>query len=330
MSFGKKAYAMLAMALACAAPATACAWSAGGHAYIALHSARSAGSASPRELCLRMYGANAVDLFNTTFTREGRALAAVLHDRKSARANLAPLSRARTDDERAFALGFATHNEAWGTDATAHVAGVVAGRREGYVIAKAQLLAAEIGPAVEPLLAARGIRLEPAQLLEVCHQFVELAVDLLLVEADPEVGPWMVQSALCPTADVRRLLVESLGPVLAPVAGDRARAEALVVAAEADFRQSLFLNGLALMQPDAAHQLAVATGRLAEGYLGLPEGAGAALAPLIELGIGKARALCEPDALAEVRTTVDVVDARLAARRLGQPPNSLLAARARR
>ena len=48
----------------------------------------------------------------------------------------------RTGLGKSLAYGFVTHNDVWGADSTAHRLGLTFGQDEGYIIAKAKLLAA--------------------------------------------------------------------------------------------------------------------------------------------------------------------------------------------
>src|SRR5512138_1742306 len=132
-------------------PAAASAWAAGTHAYVAKHTDKKADQLDAVEWCNRVYGANATDLFNTDFTENGQKLAAAMHDR----ARLLPLvpwdvAKARNERARAFAFGMASHNDTWGTDSVAHYDGITFGRGEGYVVAKAKVLAPELAALLPP------------------------------------------------------------------------------------------------------------------------------------------------------------------------------------
>ena len=62
---------------------------------------------------------------------------------------------AKSVPAKAAAFGFVSHNELWGIDSTAHVAGITYGQVGGYVIAKADELAAHLQ--AMPEFAALGL-----------------------------------------------------------------------------------------------------------------------------------------------------------------------------
>lgn len=323
------ALASLAVAAAMAGiPAAAAAWAAGTHAYVAKHTNKMGGLVSGAETCRRVLGSNGPDLFNSIWSDEAQALAAVLHRRDPA-PNVAPWYAATTPLDRAFGFGFASHNDAWGTDATAHHAGRTFGEAEGYVIAKAEILG---GLLAETIGAALGLPPDAALALatDVSHNFVEFAVDFLLAEADPQLGWTLYASAGCyagPADD--DLLLLALGPYLAPVLSDdpgtgEAIAEAWIDTVMPQFVAGLGANGWVLTlpydvgKPLIAHLLATeAQEYLAWKYAGVP---GFDPPPPLELlealasvGLDAARALCAPDFMAEIEATIGYVNGRMSA-----------------
>lgn len=95
--------------------------------------------------------------------------------------------------QRAFALGWLTHNEAWGADYYAHVE-YPPGSGIGYVIEKADILSKEIG-------------LDP----EFAHFAIETAIDVLLINnVDPELGERLLKANLLRSWEDRNLLVRVL------------------------------------------------------------------------------------------------------------------------
>lgn len=313
MPSGMKSHVMLCATLAALAgvPAAAFAWAAGTHAYIAVHTAKKAGLTDASALCNRTYGANAVDMFNRVFTPEGKLLAAALHD-PAGDGNVQPWHAAVTPAERAFGYGFASHNDAWGTDSIAHYTGITFGKDVGYIIAKAGLLREELRPLVQGALP-----MSEDQLLLVSHILVEYSVDLLLAESDPSVAPALMQSAACPGPAGVGLLVDALVPAFSAVVPPEV-AEQMILTVEPQFRQGLYVNGAVLGRPDAIQLLAQGTAGQAEAFLGLPSGALDAvrdqLAAIAAYGIWRGKALCAPDVLDEIEATIGLVNGRMSAK----------------
>ncbi len=306
-----------------AAPSAALAWAAGTHAYIAKHTNKMGGLVTDAELCRRVLGANGPDLFNAIWNDEAQVLALVLHT-ADPRPNLAPYGAAEGDLQHAFGFGFASHNQAWGTDATAHVAGRTFGQDEGYVIAKSEIVGAMLA---DTLADALGLPPDVALALatDVSHNFVEYGVDLLLAQVDPELGGALYASAGCylGTAD-DDFLVKALEPWMAPALPPQPlrTAEQWIRAAEGPFVQGLAANGYVLTLPlpiakaALAHQLAlVGQEYLAWRYAGVP---GFDPPPPVELleqlanaGLDAAMYVCAPDFLDEIEATTGWVNGRM-------------------
>jgi hypothetical protein len=305
------------------APAAALAWAAGTHAYIAKRTYKMSGLVTDAELCRRVLGANGPDLLNSIWNDEAQALALVLHTRDP-RPNLSPFYAATGDAQRALGFGFASHNNAWGTDSTAHFAGRTFGKAEGYVPAKAAIVGAMLS---DTLASALGLPPDVALALatDVSHNFVEFGVDLLLAQADPQLGGTLYASAGCylgqPDDD---FLVAALEPWMTPALppGASMTAEQWIRVAEAPFVESLAANGYVLTLPfpvakaALAHQLAV-EGRnyLAWRYAGVP---GFDPPPPLELlealanaGLDAAVYVCAPDFMDEIEATVGFVNGRM-------------------
>lgn len=306
-----------------AAPSAALAWAAGTHAYIAKRTYKMTGLVTDAELCRRVLGANGPDLFNSIWNDEAQALALVLHTRDP-RPNLAPFYAASGDAQHALGFGFASHNNAWGTDSTAHFGGRTFGQDEGYVIAKEAIVGAMLADTIAQAL---GLPHDVALALatDVSHNFVEYGVDLLLAQADPEVGWALYASAGCylgPADD--DFLVKALVPSMAAALPSNATktAEQWIRVAEGPFVQGLGANGYVLTLPfdvakaALAHQLAV-EGRnyLAWRYAGVP---GFDPPPPVELlerlanaGLDAAMYVCAPDFMDELEATVGWVNGRM-------------------
>ncbi|HEU4384206.1 MAG TPA: hypothetical protein VFR85_11985 [Anaeromyxobacteraceae bacterium] len=268
-----------ACALLGAGPARA--WNIGTHLYV-VEKILAPQVSSPSLLMEAAYGSTALDLFNNDFTSPGVDLQRWLHDpsgdlfmevwREGATASPA---------HRAFAFGLVSHNNAWGADATAHNSGLTSGQGVGWVIERGQIL----GALLDPVLQDNGIVLSPQQLTDVGHVLVEQAVDLLMLQVDPALGGKLMAAAAARSpSDPARLGVAWSHP-FAEILGSNAAGVQMIRAYEAASRDGVLAYGWALSQPNPLPLLAGQIAVIAEGYLGLPPGAGAALTPLIEQGI---------------------------------------------
>jgi hypothetical protein len=166
-----------------------------------------------------------------------------------------------------------------------------------------------------PEYAALG--LTEAQSIEICHNLVETAGELIIAAASPGVGRLMEASAMRPADPLQRLLVRAWSPGLVADAGlTPEQAAALIVGWETWFRERVYSFGILLQQPaPVPFQGVVADfAALAEAYLasfGIILPAGTDLTPLIAAGIGQGMALCAGDYLDEVNATVRYTGAQL-------------------
>ncbi len=95
--------------------------------------------------------------------------------------------------QKAFAKGWATHNEVYGADNVAHIQWN--DQQPGYVVQKAILLAAQVGPPVT---------------VDLAHTVIETAVDLLVKEhLDPRVGEKVLFCVLFRSLQDKALLDET-------------------------------------------------------------------------------------------------------------------------
>lgn len=287
-------------------PTPAAAWNAACHAWLARELHGGCSHAPSAERAARIYGANALDLFNNDFTVVGQTAQQLLHD-PAGDLFLSPWWAAESDGEAAFAFGFASHNNAWGQDSTAHLDGLTNRGHEGWIIWKARLLA----PGVAARLAPYGIVLPEPTLQLVSHILVEQAVDFLLVARDPTLPALLVETAMARDEAVPGLLVRALANDLAPVAGSPEAAAEPILRDEAAFRLDTVRYGTALGLPGGRLLVEQGIGGQAEAFLGLPLGTGALLQPVIHASIDEAMALCARDFMAELWATRLVIDWRL-------------------
>lgn len=310
-------FALLAAILAVAGglPGVALGWAGGTHGYIAKHTDFKAGLTSADELCNRIYGANAVDLFNLDMSPLGLALADIVHGRGNATAaeawTIVTAMPDPADVDLAFAYGFSTHNDGWGTDSTAHWSGITQARDRGYVIAKAEQLQAYLPPGA---LEGAGI---PAGLQPlVSHLIVEYAVDLLLADVDPSLGAALAQSAACPVIADPAVLHATLLPYVMRILGseDEATAHWIIGYADTISRGLVFQLGTVYSQPTPEVRAYAMSWLLAEFARNLPgmEGADpAALQPLVAQLLGLGKMICAPDFRDEIDATIGRVNGRM-------------------
>jgi len=214
---------------------------------------------------------------------------------------------------KSLAYGFASHNDLWGADSTAHHSGLTFGQGAGYVIAKAALLA-EILKQV-PEYAALGLPDEAT--LEISHELVEDGIDLLVKGIDPSIGQKLSSSAMSRTSNFPVLLVKTYARDLSQFAGiSRQEASKFITAAEKEFRKSIVLYGQALMQDEATaiQLISEGTAEVAAVFLeanGITPPPSEEIVPLIGFAIAQSIILCADDFEAEIGATIDFVNQNL-------------------
>ncbi|HSB05389.1 MAG TPA: hypothetical protein VLK23_09350 [Thermodesulfobacteriota bacterium] len=215
---------------------------------------------------------------------------------------------------KSLAFGFATHNDVWGADSTAHHSGRTLGQNEGYIIAKANLLAAILKQV--PDYAALGLP-DPVT-LEISHELLENGVDLLIKRIDPLIGQKLSSSAVFRTSDFPVLLVKAYARDFSQFAGiSYHEASKFITSAEKEFRKSIILYGQALMQDEATaiQLISEGTADIAAGFLaanGITPPPSEAIVPLIAFAIEQSIELCADDFADEITATIDFVGQNLA------------------
>ncbi|GAB4239626.1 MAG: hypothetical protein Kow00109_14490 [Acidobacteriota bacterium] len=146
--------------------------------------------------------------------------------------------------QRSFALGWLSHNEAWGAD---HVAHIEWNGQDGYVVDKAAIL-----PGQENLSD------------ELAHYAVEAAVDLLLKRSDRALGRRLLEATLYRSWQDRSLLTWIL------VWRNRRTDWWTLNSTELEFRYLLFLYAAALSQPEPRdlEALSLLAAQLGETWFG--------------------------------------------------------------
>jgi hypothetical protein len=312
-------FSLLAAILAVAGglPGVALGWAGGTHGYIAKHTDFKAGLTSADELCNRIYGANAVDLFNLDMSQLGQRLADIVHGQGNVTAAEAwavvTAMPNPADVDLAFAYGFSTHNDGWGTDSTAHWSGITQAKNRGYVIAKAELFRALLPPEA---VAYSGI---PEALLPlVSHLMVEYAVDLLLADVDASLGAALAQSAACPVPADPAVLFGTLVPevevILNQFGIDPGLAPAVVGNADAVSRWLVSQLGGVLSLPTAGARhdaMAGLLSQLAPVILGPGGKSPEELKPVIAQMLGLGKMICAPDFKDEIDATIGRVNGKM-------------------
>ncbi len=285
-------------------PTAAFSWGSAVHAYIGDQLAAKGGLLNESEI----YGSMAPDLFNFRFDKpEYREfLYAQTHWNFQK-----VVDEAQSQPATALALGFLSHNDVWGADSTAHHSGITFGQDEGYVIAKAEILL----NILKSIPAYQALNIPDSVGMEIAHQLVEEAVDILMKEkVDPKIGEKMIAAALHTNPNMPLLVVKAYARDLASYAGISEREAArFIVSSDRQFRNVTILYGQALtLDKDAAVQA------LAEQLADLTQAFFAAYGyeipsefdptPLLQLGIGQAMLLCKNDFEDEVAATIDHIE----------------------
>ncbi|MBE0585857.1 MAG: hypothetical protein IH612_19110, partial [Desulfofustis sp.] len=218
---------------------TAFSWEAATHAYIEEQLYKKRGQTDEDIMRNRIYGANAIDIFNNNFTSPYLDFAAYFHS-TSLEYCLEAWQIAETKKEKAFTYGFVSHNNKWGMDSTAHISGRTYGKGTGYVIAKAQVLAVMLKPSIEAQLGP----LPNEVLVNLCHYLVESGVDFLVLEKDPAIGSKLFDAALFRSDDVPALLINAYQDDFAALVGiTGAAAGEYILDAETAFKNSMMSYG---------------------------------------------------------------------------------------
>jgi hypothetical protein len=244
-------------------------WGSATHAYIAREVGDKQGPAALQEI----YGALLPDVFNVMFGDPYQEPLWTLTHYEF----MQLVDKAESPNDKALAFGFASHNEAWGADRTAHIS-AIGQPGSGYVIRKSDELAATLGPQVRLFLLFSGVP-NPSTVIDevlpaVAHAAIETAVDLLVCQnQDPDLGQRLVLAARTRGWSAPILLCKAYAADLAATAGTTESVAApLIVAAESEFRLQIELYGTALSQPNPIDALTQQGAELAQQLLAAKEG----------------------------------------------------------
>ena len=275
-------------------------WGFATHAYIDDHLGKKGTLNNLGEI----YGGVMPDLFNTLF--EYPEYLDFLPNQTHLR-SMKVWKASRGKVEKSLAFGFVSHNNRWGADFTAHHTCQTCGERAGYAYVKAAVLLSEY-----PLPSELGIPDEIA--IEIFHEIVENAVDILVKRTDPLVGDQLSSAAEQRSPRFPQLLVRAYARRFASFAQiTELEAAQFIETAESEFRDAIDSYGqiLLLDEADAISAISEQTASLAQGFLALygivlsipPDQVVAMVADYMDLAIG----LCQGDYLQEIEATIPYV-----------------------
>lgn len=290
---------------------SAAAWERGTHAFIADKLKKANGPYNIEE----MYGAMAPDAFNYLFTAPYIFYRDYLYD-QTHHYFLKVQHAVKYGYEKASSYGFISHNNLWGADSTAHQASLTLLPDEGYVITKAKMLDEYL----------KGVSTDyynlfkdyPAVALEVCHNIIEAAGDIVLVRYDHSLGAKIMQIAARPKTNMQNLMARAYAQGLSDFSQTTtapltpAEAEQFIRATENDFRTSCISYGWLLQQDEATilENVMAQFKQLAAAYftaLGLPVPDDALLTALLQGAFQAAMGLIENDYMPEIMATIEML-----------------------
>ena len=240
-------------------------WGAATHAYLAKELGHEPGVLNLQE----MYGAVVPDIFNLMFGYEHQDYLW----NKTHYEFMKVVDEGKDDESRAFGYGFASHNENWGADHTAHINSVGIKSGEGYVVTKKKILAPQLKLGMMLFLNSKGIAYTPELLdelsLAIADSAVESAVDLLVSQnEDTQIGTRILAAAKLRSPFVPMLLSKAYAKDLGGEAGIIAEeAILLIVETETQFKEYMELYGGILTQENAVDLMAEQGAKLAEQML---------------------------------------------------------------
>ncbi len=285
-------------------------WERGTHAFIA-ELIRKGGGPKTVEA---MYGATVPDVFNYMFTEPGYFYRDFLYDQTHFQA-MKVWNAVKSSAEKDAAKGFVSHNNVWGADMTAHTRSLTLDPNEGYIITKAKLLNSILMD--DPNYAAL-VGSVPDMALEICHDIVEAAGDIILKHADSSVGRRLVELARMPRPEASELLVRAYADDLAdfsqttPAPMNKEKAKRFIQAAETDFRSGVIAYGQLLEGDDETliANIVEMYKALAASFLGsygIPVPDDATLGALITAALDVSLQICQGDYMIEVLATAEMV-----------------------
>jgi hypothetical protein len=250
-----------------------------------------------------IYGVIAPDVFNYMFTPP--ELAGYLYD-QTHHNFMAFWGAQKNQKDKSLGFGFVAHNDTWGIDSTAHqqALSLPYPTSDGYVIDRSYILYAYIGGTLTNPPPA-GYGLSETVALEVCHNLIESAIDLMIKRLEPNLPAKLISAATHADKNFLDLMYQAYGPGLALGFGlDEAAVKTIIAQNDMVFRYSITSLGTALKKKApqdiaaVAEQLAAA----AQAAFGLTVDP-ADVVPLLELAMN----ICKDSFLAEINATIQYV-----------------------
>lgn len=277
------------------------AWGSATHAFINDHLGKESRLANINEI----YGGVGMDVFNSLFLNQSLSCRAHCEFMKV-------WNEAKSQTEKALALGFVSHNETWGADFTAHQKSITSGKDEGYVITKSYLLK-EI---LEQNPGYRELNLADDMALLFAHYCVEGGIDILIKRWDPLIGRKILTSAKARSSAFPLLLVKAYAQDFTAYFGSYPEAVMGIFSAEEQFRKTLIIHGLALTQVEdlAIRIVAEQMAGQSENFFAAHEidiPAAADLATLMKFALEKSMEICAGDCYQEISATIGFLDQQL-------------------
>lgn len=269
----KQKFFIVGLILALLVPASIFAWGSATHAYFAKHLGSNKSYVNMQE----MYGAMVPDMFNVMFgSRYYNYLRSQSHEEFQK-----VMNRASTSNMKAFAFGFASHNDVWGADFTAHRAGRTT-PGIGYVEAHVDNLESTFEAAILQILLDNNIDAEQAKTWakqfapSMAHGAVETAVDMLIKRnEDPSIGARITAASRFRSPSVPYLLIAAYAEDFAKEFGlNIFAASGIIVGAEAGFREFASYYGYMFTKKEAdlIQLLSIYGAGLAEIYMKVATG----------------------------------------------------------
>jgi hypothetical protein len=222
--------------------------------------------------------------------------------------------------QKSAAFGYVAHNDVWGADFTAHHEARL-GALQGYIIKKAErlneILDAELTGIGLPDVTTPDLDFHALR-IEVCHNLVETAGDILIKRSDFLIGQKILTASILRTPDFPKLLVQAMLPAV-PV-GDKEMYKTAIIENEKSFRQMMVSYGGILTLPEeqiiqAFTDQMTALGiqylyAMTGGYVNLI-GQENVVRPIAEKGIVESLKICQNDYLPEINYTINFVKKQL-------------------
>jgi hypothetical protein len=296
------------------------AWGAITHTYFAHELGKGPGYFNMQEI----YGATLPDMFNLMYGSPYKDyLWAETHNEFM---KVVAVSCGRSTE--AFAYGFASHNDVWGADYTAHHSART-DPAEGYVITKSMMLVPVLKPQIVDILNAAGVpdaeSIAEALALGLAENFVETAVDILVRRnEDAAAGYRLLLAAQLRDFRIPFKLVQAYAADLAAVSG-MSIVESLqfLYGAEREYRELMTMYGLLFTRSESETiaLLAEQGAALAETYLKTETGFDVVVPQdvIVAFLAGVAIPAVEGDYGAEIAATLSYLEAEMSVLGAGAP-----------